>query len=697
MAPGRRQQWTSLTTAVALLALSGAACSVAEGDETSGKRNAGISGVVLGGGAPIAHSAVTLWEASAGAPRKLAAVKTDASGEFQIPAKVTRGEALYLTAVGGEPKAAKGSGDNSAVILMTVLGDHPPERIAIDELTTIASVWTHAQFLEGAEIKGYPLGLRIASGNVPNFVDVKTGAYGAPILDGMNGKETPTMANLGTLANVLAACVTRVKADACAAFFSAAADPRGKAPTNTLEALCSIARNPSYQPNRVFALLDQFYPAKDETQLRPTPFLPYLSKAPSAWVLPLKFTGGGINGPGKIMFDSEGNAWTGDNFILGGQSSDAFWNGSLSKFSPSGRPLSPPTGYPGGGLVGTGFGTAITADDKVWMTGTTGKAISLFDKNGKALSPPTGYTFGGQLGKVQGIIVTPNGDVWALDFGKDQVLYLPKGDPSKVKFYCQTPEGKSKKDNPCKLKGAFHLAIDQKDRIWVTSALGDTVARFPANDPAKVEVFPTGGHSGKGMAIDSRGNAWITNTMGKGIDDVMKAKLLTMKLEGKSKDLDEAVFGYLEKHHVGSVTMLQPDGKQAPGGSVFTGGDSLWAPWAVAIDGDDHVWISLFGSPGGGLGELCGSQPETCPPGMKTGDAISPPGGFVGGGMQHLTDVGVDPAGNVWVADNWDDADACFGKAPEARSTRCGGNGLTVFYGMAKPVRAPQIGPAQQP
>jgi hypothetical protein len=33
--------------------------------------------------------------------------------------------------------------------------------------------------------------------------------------------------------------------------------------------------------------------------------------------------------------------------------------------------------------------------------------------------------------------------------------------------------------------------------------------------------------------------------------------------------------------------------------------------------------------------------------------------------------------------------------ANEAKSTLCGGNGLTVFYGMAKPVAAPQIGPAR--
>ena len=106
---------------------------------------------------------------------------------------------------------------------------------------------------------------------------------------------------------------------------------------------------------------------------------------------------------------------------------------------------------------------------------------------------------------MQGIIVTPNGDVWALDFGDDKVVYMPKGDPSKAKFYCQSTNGKPNKDSPCQLNGPFHIAIDQQDRIWITNALGDTVSRFPASDPSKIEEFPTGGSSGKGMAIDSKG------------------------------------------------------------------------------------------------------------------------------------------------------------------------------------------------
>ncbi len=41
------------------------------------------------------------------------------------------------------------------------------------------------------------------------------------------------------------------------------------------------------------------------------------------------------------MFDSEGNVWTGDNFIVGSQAVDFLWNGNMSKFAPTGRALSP--------------------------------------------------------------------------------------------------------------------------------------------------------------------------------------------------------------------------------------------------------------------------------------------------------------------------------------------------------------------
>jgi hypothetical protein len=63
---------------------------------------------------------------------------------------------------------------------MTVLGSKPPSRVTINEMTTIASVWTHNQFIEGTAITGSPLALRIAAGNVHNFVDLTTADTATP-------------------------------------------------------------------------------------------------------------------------------------------------------------------------------------------------------------------------------------------------------------------------------------------------------------------------------------------------------------------------------------------------------------------------------------------------------------------------------------------------------------------------------------
>ena len=51
---------------------------------------------------------------------------------------------------------------------------------------------------------------------------------------------------------------------------------------------------------------------------------------------------------------------------------------------------------------------------------------------------------------------------------------------------------------------------------------------------------------------------------------------------------------------------------------------------------------------------------------MKTGDQISPPDGYVGGGLQMQTDLAIGPAGNVWVINNWQDIDSCFGNPRRA-------------------------------
>jgi len=330
-----------------------------------------IDGQVRGGGAAIANSTVTLWSASASAPSQLAQVKTDADGRFQISIdqSPSKDASLYLVATGGEPAANKSGGDNPAIGLITVLGNTLPAKLTINEFTTVASVWTNNQFLDGTAIKGHPLGLRIAAGNVPNFVDLETGGWGDAIQDPLNSSQTPTMANFATLADVLAGCITRVTADACSRLFVASTPPKGEVPTDTLTAAEAIARYPWFLPDRLFTLLGQLYSVPAGKTMRAVPFMPYLSFAPSAWVLPLKFDGGGYRAGGKAMFDSEGNLWVGDNFTIGWQAQDSLWQGNASKFAPNGKPISPiTTGFAGGGMQGGTFGAAVDADDNAWLT-----------------------------------------------------------------------------------------------------------------------------------------------------------------------------------------------------------------------------------------------------------------------------------------------------------------------------------------
>jgi streptogramin lyase len=662
-----------------------------------------IEGRVEGGGRSIAKADVTLWVAGPGAPQKLAETHTSDDGSFELRIAGERDGVgvLYLIAKGGVAKAGAGRRPNPAITLMATVGTAPPQRVTINELTTVASAWTGAQFLNGTALSGNALGLRIAAGNVPNLVDLQTGALGPVIQDPLNSSQTPTLARFNTLGILLSACIKTP--DACDKLFEVATPPGGATPTNTLSAAQNIARYPWHRAQKLFALLDEFYPVPAGGRWRNVPYIPYLNFAPSAWTLSLVYAGGGLNSLGGIAIDGEGNLWADDNFLVGSQSTIfASLGGGLSKLAPNGKPLSPmTTGFRGGGIDGPGFGIAISADDKVWATSLPGKNISVFDrKTGEPLSPESGYNFGGQLGHMQGIIVTPSGDVWTLDNEKNQIVYLPQGDAWKGRILGRTVDGKPV-DGTLQVKAPFHLAIDQQDRIWVTNSGSNTVTRFPASDPGKAEHIEVG-YAPRAIAIDSHGNAWVANTVGHP-DTAEKVAFVEAKFKAKAESVmgsmseEERIakewidlYEILTKYPGGDISLVRPDSTVL---GPFDGGKSIIGPWGVAIDGNDNVWVA--NSTGRSITQLCGVRIEACPPGFKTGDSISPPGGYIGG-LQIITDVDIDPAGNVWVANNWNRPDEGFRKVPdEALSTRFGGNGAVVFFGLAKPVRTPLIGPVQ--
>jgi hypothetical protein len=144
---------------------------------------------------------------------QLAQSKTGDDGAFdlEVGANVLQGAAdkvLYVVARGGTPQAPPGKGSDDALALLAVLGTSLPKTATINELTTVASAFTAARFINGESISGNPLGLRIAAGNVANLVDPETGGWGKVLIDPFNSTYTTTLANLNTLWSLISAFFT---------------------------------------------------------------------------------------------------------------------------------------------------------------------------------------------------------------------------------------------------------------------------------------------------------------------------------------------------------------------------------------------------------------------------------------------------------------------------------------------------------
>ncbi|MGA2370778.1 MAG: hypothetical protein ACLP3R_06885 [Candidatus Korobacteraceae bacterium] len=638
-----------------------------------------IKGQVLGGGAPIAKSTVTLWEASADAPKQLAQTKTNDDGRFEVRAKgVHSGAILYLVANGGVAKASKSGGDNPAIALLAVVGSNPPASVTINELTTVASAFTNARFINGDAISGNPLGLKIAAGNVPNLVDPVTGTWGKVLMDPINSYMTTTMATLDTLGSLITASFTVANDDWRARFYKAATPTGGATPKNTLEAIAGIAREPWANPKELYAIFDETYPLPAPDGRRSAPFTPYLVYVPDDFALSLCFSGGGNYANGRFMFDAEGNLWSGMNWMPGSQSGvNKSTGGGVAKYSPNGVALSPPIfGFRGMGIDGVGWGTAVTKD-RVWISSFNGK-ILVMDFDGKPVASESDFPFKEKFLGLMGIGVAPNGDVWIADGSNNQLLYFPGG---------RIKDGKIVK--PAGLKSPFDIVIDSQNRVWVANSSGDTVVRFPVGDPGKAESFRAG-IGVRALALDSKENVWVASNMDlKTPQPVLPDGISIME---QFKLITAAMFKYVmgpPPRPTGAVNMIRPDGTQ-PAPMGFTG-EAINIPWGLNIDGNDDVWVGNMWARSVTL--LAGDNTKGHPAGTKVGDVVHM---FQSGSIQMITDVSIDPAGNVWAANNWNSLEAAASPDPtRPTSTWGGGSGFTVIYGVAAPVKPPRIGKVQ--
>jgi streptogramin lyase len=366
-----------------------------------------------------------------------------------------------------------------------------------------------------------------------------------------------------------------------------------------------------------------------------TAYEPALDEPPAAWVLLLKYTAGGFDAPGNLAFDADGNVWANNNFLPPGSTAGT----QLTVLSPTGTPI---MGSPlhGGGLDGAGFGIAIDPHGSVWVANYAGDTISKFSSDGVPLSPATGW---GNVEKPQGIAIDQQGTVWIPNLHDASVTRYPNGNPAAS----PPPTTGSGIEDP------FDIATDGAGNAWV------------ANDSAVTKIDPggnlvaavTGGgqKSGKGIAIDSVGNLWVSSFEGQAVTEITSSGTVSGRSPIRSRSID--------------------------------------GPWGIAVDGDDNVWVADF--LGDAIVELCGQNPSTCPRradghARRTGDTISPAAtGYTNSGVQHLTCVQVDGAGNVWGCNNW--------STGSSFAQFVGGDGVVELVGLAAPVKTPLIGPPQRP
>ncbi len=158
-----------------------------------------LKGTVKLLGQAASNLSVTLYEVQETHSRAVGKAVTDSQGEFFILRNEdSRQSPLYLIARGTE---------NSPVALMAVVNldkttSSHTRHITINELTTVAAVWTTAQFLDGDLLTGNAVGLHNAIGNANNLIDATTGDVAPLVMDGVN-IQTTTLSILYSLGNLL--------------------------------------------------------------------------------------------------------------------------------------------------------------------------------------------------------------------------------------------------------------------------------------------------------------------------------------------------------------------------------------------------------------------------------------------------------------------------------------------------------------
>lgn len=545
----------------------------------------GVSGTVFGGQQPVVGATVQMYAAgtngygSAAIPLLNRSVVTQTNGSFSLSGTFTcpsSGTPVYLLVTGGNPGLAPGM-NNNALALMALLGPcgnlGPGVFINVNELTTVAGVWTMAPFmLDGSHIG-------TSATNAQGLVNAFNTAANLVTLLGKSPGTAPAIATIpsaeiNTLGDVLAACVNSngntATTASCGRLFNAAQPAGGIAPTDTILAALDIARNPAHNAGAIYSSL----PANG-------PYQPTLANAPSDWTIGIKYASAAFKSPTDIAIDSQGNAWVLSVPVVNTPSSNVSilnTTGIVATYAQPGirygrlalDPYDDPwltngvgsnvveltssgtratlNAFSGGGINGPGA-LAFDGLGNAWVAN-NGPTTSKLSANGAPLSPATGYATAGSSGP-SALALDPTGNAWVADASGNTIEVLANN-------------GKAVPGSPytgAGFDGPYAIAIDSTGGAWVANRTGSSLSRISSNGQAITgsPFYGAGLNAPVDMGLDGLGNVWLANS------------------------------------GANSVSEFLSTGRPQSGAGGY-GSATLSNPFRMAIDKSGNVWVANLGS-----------------------------------------------------------------------------------------------------
>ena len=218
------------------------------------------------------------------------------------------------------------------------------------------------------------------------------------------------------------------------------------------------------------------------------------------------------------------------------------------------------------------------------------------------------------------------------------------------------------------------LAIDSLGDVWTTNTNSgaNSLSEF---SPVGVAISTSAGFTGGGLngpygiAIDSTGKVWVVNSSNNTLSEFnpsgTPASATAFSGGGLASPTNICIDAggdlWINNGFANNVSEFSSSGTAATN-SPFSGG-GIDGGIDIACDAAGHVWISNFYAV---LGEL------------TTSGAVVTSGGYTGGGLNEAYGVAIDGSGNVWTANAGNTSISKFNSSGVAQSGSSGytGGGL---------------------